>query len=196
MRVIALLAFGIVVALGGCDFGSASECDGGDCGGQPIDPGCLGEGQGYCAADVRFLCSADGSSYDDQDCAAESPPRTCVKGATSITFCAVTPEQDARCEADPWATTCDAGVLTVCREGFVEEITACPGGACIELEGHRSFCAISTERDPRCMNEGTGLDRRFCQDNWIIDCVDGYGWRFLDCDRQQCFEYDDYASCG
>jgi len=196
MRVIAVLAFGMVATLGGCDLGSGSQCDGGDCEGPPVDPLCAGAGAGYCSGDTPVSCYADGSSSYDQDCAAESPPRTCVEGALGIPFCAVSAAQETRCQGDPWPALCDNGVLTECREGLVEQVTACPGGACIEHEWHRNFCALSTERDPRCMNEGPELDRRFCDDNWVIDCVDGYGWRFLDCGRQQCFEYDDYASCG
>jgi hypothetical protein len=117
-----------------------------------------------------------------------------VEGKLGIPFCAVSAEQEERCQGDPWPGFCDAGVLTRCREGFVEEVSVCPGGACIEHEPRRNFCALGTEPDPRCMNEGPELDRRFCDGTWIIDCVDGYASLFLDCGPRSCDESPDGQS--
>ena len=189
MQLSVWVAFGIALPLSGCSLGSEDWCAYGEpeCD-QPAPPDsrCGGEGAGYCDGDVRVLCSPDGSSYVDGDCKAEPSPRTCVEGGLGIPFCATSREEDAGCQDDSWLTSCDGGVLTVCREGFAEQIQVCPGDACIEHETHRSFCALSTERDPRCMNEGPALDRRFCAGTWIIDCFDGYALLFHDCGPQQC----------
>jgi hypothetical protein len=187
MHLSAWVAFGITLSLGGCLPGSENWCAYGEpeCD-QPAPTDSHCEGAMSCDADGRVSCSTDGSSYVVDDCAAEPTPRTCVEGGLEIPFCAVSPEPDERCQSDPGLTFCDHGVLTVCREGFLEQTQVCPGGACIEHEPQRTFCALSTERDPRCANEGAALDRTFCADDWIIDCFDGYAVLFHDCSPQQC----------
>jgi hypothetical protein len=136
---------------------------------------------------VLFTCSNDGSAHVEIDCAAEPTPGTCVEGGSGIPFCAESPEQDERCQADPSLVFCDHGVLTKCREGFVEQTQLCPNGACIDHESHQSFCALSSERDPRCMNtNGVALDQQFCAADWMVRCFDGYAMLYHDCTPQQC----------
>jgi hypothetical protein len=190
MRSSAGLVLGFVFALQGCETSSAESCGGEDyCGPGPTDPFCAGEGAGYCVGDVQWECYADGSSAY-HDCGDEPTPRTCVEGDLGIAFCAVSGEEEERCQAEPWPTLCDGGTLTLCREGFVEEVRTCPGGACIELEW-RSFCALSAERDPRCMSEHPVLGRSFCDRNWIIDCVDGFATLSFDCGSRHCQQSGD-----
>ena len=184
MRVAAGFALGIVLVLQGCVFPDMDSCGEEYCGPPAINSRCAGEGAGYCAGDLQIECYADGSSTS-HDCGDEETPRTCVEGKLGIAFCATSAQQDERCQGDPWPGYCDAGVLTRCREGFVEEVTACPDGACIEHEPRRNFCALSSERDPRCMNGNTALNRELCDDNWVIHCVDGYAALFLDCGNRQ-----------
>lgn len=190
MQLSAWVAFVIALPLSGCISGSEYPCEYGEdkCDSPPPpDPNCRGEGSGYCSGDVPVSCSLDGSSYVVGDCAAERTPRTCVEGGSGSPFCAVSHEQDERCQTDPGRVSCDQDVLTVCREGFVEQIQVCPGGACIDHAAHQSFCALSIERDPRCMNdEGVALERQFCADDWIVHCFDGYAMLFHDCIPQQC----------
>jgi hypothetical protein len=186
-------AFGIVLVLLGCEL-PVDSCGGEPyCGPPPIDSSCAGEGQGYCAGDVRVECYADGSSSYEDDCGAEPTPRTCVEGDFGIPFCAVSDQHEERCQGDPWPGFCDAGVLTRCREGFVEEVSACPGGACIEHAGRRNFCALSTERDPRCPSAGAGTG--FCDGGWVIECVDGYASLRFDCGNRPCTSAGDSAYC-
>ena len=195
MRIAARLVLAVVLVLQACELNTSDPCDGDPyCEPGPIDPRCAGEGAGYCSGDVRVDCYADGTSFS-HDCAGETSPRTCVQGGLGIAFCAVSAQQEERCQGEPWPGYCDAGVLTRCREGFVEEVTPCPGGACIEHEPRRNFCALSTERDPRCTDEGPSLDKRFCDGSFIIDCVDGYAARFLDCAPGYCDESGDRAFC-
>jgi hypothetical protein len=194
MRVIAWLAFGVVLALQGCEL-PVDDCGGEpDCGKRPVDPGCAGEGAGYCAGDAVFECGADGSSYYDGDCADESTPRACVEGKLGIPFCAVSAEQDERCQGDPWPTLCDAGVLTICREGMVEEVRTCPGGACI-VHDPMSFCALSTERDARCMVNGRPYLRELCDGGWVIRCIDGYAALMHQCGKAGCGDDSENAWC-
>jgi hypothetical protein len=194
MRVVAWVSLGVVLVLQGCEFGGDSCGGEPDCGRGPTDPLCAGEGAGYCAGDTQYDCYADGTSQIQSDCASEAVPRACVEGRSGIAFCAASAEEDERCQGDPWPTLCDAGVLTICREGFVEEVRTCPSAACI-VQDPVSFCALGIERDARCMVNGRPYLRRFCDGDWIIRCIDGYAALFNECGEGGCGEDGENAWC-
>lgn len=182
------------MVLQGCEVPYVDECGGEDCGPPPADPSCAGV-TGYCSGDYRVDCYADGTSVF-HDCAGEPTPRTCVEGKTGNAFSAMSDEQVERCQGSPSPAFCDDGVLTRCSEGFVEVTMSCPNKACMVHEARRNFCALDTEPDPRCVVNGVQRRRRFCDGTWLVDCVDGYAARFLDCGERLCGETDgEHAFC-
>lgn len=82
---------------------------------------------------------------------------------------------------------CDeCGVGTV----VIRECSTAPDGAhaCI-VAGDEAFCAVSTDRDPRCANVDS-----YCDGDVIVDCFQGYATARADCAPQHCVENG--ARCG
>lgn len=144
-------------------------------------PECASASHAVCFAGKPATCLA-GYPVEASACVAGTH---CVVSAACGAICALEDNPDPACGARPFCD--DAGNLTTCACGVVENRIDCGGADLCHQINDESYCTQSATPDPRCGDPSQAASG-FCADGTAFSCWFGFLAGAFNCGATRCIE--------